>query len=155
MADIFVKPERATEILELVLPSQIMFYRVPINDPESEIVPLESTPDQAQRSASPAAAALEAASAPARSIKPDLRTIFGSVSTADMAESIKALLAAEEEGTRVVVGAEDISILNDEQEGTGIEGDRLKALGQFEVQVRVKGGEAVQRTVCVLAQDES
>ena len=73
-----------------------------------------------------------------------------------MADSIKALLAREEETARVVVGAEDISIIGGVRGGgedSGIEGDRLKALGDFQVEVRVKGGEPVLRTVTVRAQD--
>lgn len=89
-----------------------------------------------------------------------MTTIFGSVSTADMAESIKAVLAQTTEGARVVVGAEDIIIVqhqDDEfgRQDEGVEGDRLKALGDFQVEVRVKGGEAVVRTVSVKAQEAS
>ena len=58
------------------------------------------------------------------------------------------------EGERVVIGAEDITIIRDEDgdsgtEDRGIEGDRLKALGDFRVEVRVKGGEPVGRTVSI------
>ena len=77
-----------------------------------------------------------------------------------MAESIKAILAETTEGARVVIGAEDISIIQDEDdefglEYKGIEGDRLKALGNFQVEIRVKGGETVVRTVSVEAQEIS
>lgn len=92
--------------------------------------------------------------------QPQLITIFGSVSTADMAESIKAVLAEKSGGARVVIGAEDIAIVQDEDDelghqDNGIEGDRLKALGDFQVAIRVKGGEAVVRTVSVKAQETS
>ena len=82
--------------------------------------------------------------------------IFGSVSTGDIAESIKAVLAQTKEGARVVIGPEDISILKRDEETyeeKGIEGDRLKALGDFQVEVRVKGGDPVVRTISVKAQD--
>ncbi len=74
-----------------------------------------------------------------------------------MAESIKAVLATTSEGARVVVGAEEITIVQDENGGTGnqdkgIEGDRLKALGDFRVEVGIKGGATVVRTVSVKAQ---
>ena len=77
-----------------------------------------------------------------------------------MAESIKAVLAEITEGSRIVIGAEDITIAQDEDDESrhgdrGIEGDRLKALGDFQIEVRVKGGEAVVRTVCVKAQEVS
>lgn len=75
-----------------------------------------------------------------------------------MAESIKAVLAQTTEGARVVIGAEDIAIVQDKDDESGnqdkdIEGDRLKALGDFQVEVRVKGGEAVARMVSVKAQE--
>lgn len=80
------------------------------------------------------------------------------MSTADIAVSIKAALDQTTQGARVVIGPEDITILaaKEEQNGLlekGIEGDRLKALGDFEVEARVKGGEAVMRTVSVRAQE--
>ena len=82
------------------------------------------------------------------------------MSTADIAESIKAVLASTTEGARVVIGAEDITIIHNEvndsaDQDKGIEGDRLKVLGDFQVEVRVKGGEPVIRTVSVKAQEVS
>ena len=68
-------------------------------------------------------------------------------------ESMKAVLAQAEEGARVVIGAEDITILEEEGEEWGVEGDRLKALGDFKVEVRVKGGDPVERIVSVKAQE--
>ena len=93
-------------------------------------------------------------------VQPQLTHIFGSVSTADMAESIKAVLAGTAEGARVVIGAEDVTILQDEDDEfghqeKGIEGDRLKVLGDFKVEIRIKGGEPVVRTVSVEAQKVS
>ena len=92
--------------------------------------------------------------------KPQLATIFGSVSTADVAESIKAVLAETREGARVVIGPEDITIIQredmeKERQERGIEGDRLKALGEFQVEVKVKGGDPVLKTVSVRAQEST
>ena len=70
---------------------------------------------------------------------------------------MKAMLSRTEEGARVVLAAEDVKILvpeDVEPQSIGIEGDRLKALGEFQVEARVKGGEAVMRTVSVRAQSE-
>ena len=64
-----------------------------------------------------------------------------------MAVVIKDLLAKSDDGKRVVVGAEDVKILAT----AGVEGERLKALGDFQIEVRMKGGDAVQRTVSVRA----
>ncbi len=141
--------------MESTLPSHIMFYRTPIIEPES---PPEETATRPRRAASSAAEELDAASEPLKPPKPQMATIFGSVSTADIAESIKAVLAQTRHGARVVIGPEDITILaeEDEQLGfqeTGIEGDRIKALGDFQVEARVKGGDVIVRTVSVRAQE--
>ena len=136
------------------------FYRAPISVPESE-TPIQSQPRRLKRAASSAAAELEAASEPEpEPVQPQLTHIFGSVSTADIAESIKAVLASTTEGARVVIGAEDINIIHTEvhesdDQDKGIERDRLKVLGDFQVEVRVKGGEPVVRTVSVKAQEVS
>ena len=89
-----------------------------------------------------------------------MAAIFGSVSTADIVESIKAVLAGTSEGARVVIGAEDITIIQNEHDefghqNNGVEGDRLKVLGDFQVEIRVKGGKPVVRTVSVKAQEVS
>ena len=134
--------------METTLPSHIIFYKSPITDPEPEI-PESPTP---RRATSPAAAVLDAASEPLKRSKPSLATIYGSVSTADVVESMKAFLSQTEEGARVVLAAEDVKILVPEglePQDIGIEGDRLKVLGEFQVEARVKGGEAVVRTVSV------
>lgn len=95
-----------------------------------------------------------------KSVQPQVVHIFGSVSTADIAESIKTALAGTTEGARVVIGAEDVTIIQHESDGSGhqnkgIEGDRLKVLGDYQVEIRVKGGEPVIRTVSVKALEVS
>lgn len=136
------------------------FYRAPISVPEPE-TPIQSRPKRLERAASSAAAELQAASVPdPKPVQPQITHIFGSVSTGDIAESIKAVLASTTEGARVVIGAEDITIIHNEvneseDQDQGIEGDRLKVLGDFQVEVRVKGGEPVVRTVSVKAQEVS
>lgn len=153
-------PQRASEIIETSLPPSLIFYRTPISVSEPE-VPIQEPPSRLRRAISSAAAELEAASEPLpKPPQPQVTTIFGSVSTADMAESIKAVLAQSTEGARVVVGAEDITIVQNQDDefghqDEGVEGDRLKALGDFQVEVRVKGGEAVVRIVSVKAQEAS
>lgn len=152
------QPGKASEIMEASIPSHLIFYRTPIVNPEPE-TPAQEAPIRLRRAASSAAAELEAASEPLpKPPKPQLTTVFGSVSTADIAEAMKAALAQTNEGVRVVLGPEDITVLEkaleaDGPEETGIEGDRLKALGDFQVEARVKGGEAVVRTVSVRAQE--
>ncbi|KAL6718962.1 Fructose-bisphosphate aldolase 1 [Lecanora helva] len=153
-----LSPQRAFEILEASLPNHLIFYRTPI--PEQE-TPRPEPPSRPRRATSAAAADLDAASDPLpKPPKPQLATIFGSVSTADIAEAIKAVLAGTKEGKRIVVGAEDVMILQQvddegEVQERGVEGDRLKALGDFKVEIRVKGAEAVMRTVHVQAQEST
>ena len=79
--------------------------------------------------------------------------IYGSVSTADIAASIKAALAMDEEGARVVLGPEDVTIVSGKGDEDGGEADRIKNLGEFEIDVRVKGGEAIRRIVRVQPQE--
>ncbi|MDI1492969.1 MAG: Fructose-bisphosphate aldolase 1 [Ramalina farinacea] len=157
-----VSPERATEILDEQLPSQILFYRVPITEPSSATT-TETTPspnpttEQRRQHASPAAAALAAASSPTSppiDVGHSLHAepIFGSVSTSDIADSIKALLAQDEEGARIVLSAEEVTILTSE----GVEGgDRVKALGEFPIEVKMRGGrDTVRRIVSVTAVED-
>lgn len=78
--------------------------------------------------------------------------IFGSVSTADMVDAIKAVLAEDEEGARVVLSAEDVYIDAEASEETGVEADRLKALGEYRVEIRPKGMvDAIRRGVSIRA----
>jgi len=80
--------------------------------------------------------------------KPSKTAIYGSVSTADIAASLKAILAEDEDGARVVLGPEEISFVE-----TTEESDRVKHLGIFEIDIRLKGApDAVRRTIKVSAQ---
>ena len=54
-----------------------------------------------------------------------------------------------------MLGPEDVQIVEDNGEVSGFEPDRIKALGSFRVEIHVKGGEAMQRTVVVKAQEDS
>lgn len=143
--------KRSAELLESLVPQELVFYRVPIAIPRSEleqpIEPLGSSinaigGDLPQRQDVPAPPS------------PSATRIFGSVSTADMVDSIKAVLAEDEEGARVVLGPEDISIVGQKSWDSEGEEDRLKALGEYGVEIRLKGAEPVRRTVSVRAQQE-
>lgn len=100
-------------------------------------------------------AAADLAAASALPPKPQPAAIFGSVSSADIAESVKALLGETEEGARVVLGPEDITIIREEEGESDGEADRLKSLGEFEVAIQIKGGSAVRRTISIRAEEES
>lgn len=151
------QPERVTEILSANLPSSLVFYRVPIQQsPPEDPVPSEPPLPFPQRHLSladmEAAKAAEAAAKAPAGIDHQAIPIYGSVTTADIAESVKELLAKTDEGARVVLGADDVKIVRTEEE-TFAEIGRFKTLGEFQVEIQVKGGEAVARTVIIKPQD--
>ena len=80
--------------------------------------------------------------------------IYGSVTRADMATTLKTVLSEDEQGARIVLGAEDIAIIARQGENFGVEPDRVKALGDFTIEVRVKGAEPIRRVVRVKEQVE-
>ncbi len=94
---------------------------------------------------------MDAAMAPVLPV-PKPIAIFGSVSNADIAEAVQALLNETKEGARVVIGADDVKIIRNEGEEAA-EADRLKALGEHQVEIHVKGGGTVMRTVSIKAQE--
>lgn len=79
--------------------------------------------------------------------------IYGSVSVVDIAEKVRIALGATDEGARVVVEPEDIKLLDNEGRGAEAEGDRIKVLGDFAVEIRVKNGVEVRRIVRISAQE--
>jgi ribosomal protein L9 len=79
---------------------------------------------------------------------PEKVAIYGSVSTTDIAENLKAIMAEDEQGKRVVLGPEDITFV-----GKTEETDQVKHIGTFEINIKVKGAtDAVRRTIRVNAQ---
>ncbi|KAK0104598.1 hypothetical protein ONS95_004884 [Cadophora gregata] len=136
-----LSPEQATTILENLLPSSLDFYRTPISLPTPKRV-------------SPSIPASSAISAAAEGNKPgpgrtEKRGIYGSVSTSDIAANLKAILAEDEEGIRVVLSHENISFVEETEDR-----DRVKHLGVFDIDIRLEGApESVRRTIQVSAQD--
>ena len=136
------------EILSNALPPQLVFYRAPITVLESdETKPLppelgKSTEEPAEDQATPSLERLG----------PKLAKIFGSVSTTDIVDFIKAVLVDVEDGARVVLGAEDIKIIQEQAEGDDTEPDRIKFLGDYEVDIQVKGGVSIRRSVSIREQ---
>lgn len=141
------QPKRAGELVEALVPQEVVFYRVPIAAPEPEPEPPEPLGNSINAIGGevPVRRALEP--------KPSVTRIFGSVTTADIVDSIKVVLAEDEEGARVVLGPEDIRIVDEATEERGIEDDRLKALGNYEVEIRLKGVDPLRRKVSIRAQD--
>jgi len=130
------------ELIEILVPKRIDFTRTPI---DSE-TPTEPEPQQRPRAASAAAADLAAAMMGPP--KPKLVPIYGSVATPDIADSIKALLAENDEAARVVLTDEDIKFVGPR----GVDAIRVKHLGEYEVEIQVRGApQPVRREVRVVA----
>ena len=143
----FTQPEQAADVLSSLLPPNIEFYRTPIpvkvEPPAKRLSPSIAT--NSAISAAATAAAPEAK--PAK--KPEKTSIYGSVSTSDIAANLKAILAENEEGARVILSPEDITFVEETEDI-----DRVKHLGIFEVDIRPKGApDAIRRTIQVNAQN--
>lgn len=88
------------------------------------------------------------------SSKSNRTAIYGSVSTSDVALSIKALLAENEEASKVVISDEDVKFIGDvvADEDVG----RVKHIGEFQIDIQVKGAATpVRRLVRVLEEKSS
>ncbi|KAF2097573.1 hypothetical protein NA57DRAFT_58149 [Rhizodiscina lignyota] len=138
-----LSPERSVELLQIFIPARIDFYRQPI---EAEPAPAEDrTP-----AVSAAASILSAAAASEKSKTSASASIFGSVSTSDVATSIRAVLAENDEAGRIVLSDDDVQFVR-QTVTISEEKDRVKHLGEFEVEIHIKGApEAVKRIVRVL-----
>ncbi|KAL8893592.1 MAG: hypothetical protein Q9207_008576 [Kuettlingeria erythrocarpa] len=147
------QPQRTSELIEQLVPQEMVFYRTPIlAAPEPEAAPntapvgntinaiggQDFVSQQQQRAPEP---------------KNQITKIFGSVSTADMVDAIKAVLAEDEEGARVVLGPGDIVVDEEADEERGVEADRLKAVGEWKVEIRLKGVQPIRRTVSIKPQE--
>ncbi|KAK4997015.1 hypothetical protein LTR66_003505 [Elasticomyces elasticus] len=157
-----LSPERSSQLLSILLPSRLDFYRQPIEHISAAPTPTPPAPPEARRerdrSVSGAAADLLAARAvkpvPESLKAPANTTIYGSVSTADVLTAVRASLAENDEAARVVMSEEDVRFVGVTFEAEGAETDRVKHLGNFEVEISVKGSsEVVRRALRVLPQE--
>ncbi|KAF4553747.1 Hypothetical protein D9617_6g094790 [Elsinoe fawcettii] len=85
-----------------------------------------------------------------REVQDGGRELFGSVSIGDVVEVVRDVLGENEEASRIVVGEEDVKFVE-------VQGDagRIKTLGQYRVEIGIKGAEGkVSRTVRVLPVEE-
>lgn len=97
----------------------------------------------------PSTSAVSVAAQEAARPKASKTSIYGSVTTADIAENIRAVLAEDDVGARVVLTSDDITFVEE-----GEEKDRVKHLGVFEIDIRIKGAtDNIRRTIKVNAQD--
>jgi hypothetical protein len=125
----------------------LVFYRTPIATPAAS----EPEPEKPRdRSVNSEADIFSRAAAPKLRVPEVAPTeIYGSVSLADVLSSIKSILVNAADGDRVILTADDIRLV-------GIEDgmDRVKTLGDFKVEIKVKGqDEVIETTIQVLAEE--
>ena len=81
------------------------------------------------------------------------------MSTGDILTSLKALLGEaatnEKDIARLVLNAEDISVVRTGAIDSGVETDRVKTLGEFDFVIQLKGAEPVRRRVNVKPQERT
>ncbi|KAB9006563.1 hypothetical protein FH972_026917 [Carpinus fangiana] len=136
-----IKPNEAFELLSNSIPFSLDFYRTPITgvgDRGAQEEP-EIRTDEAIKAA------------PSTDISPHQPTanIFGSVSATDVNLAIKTLLQNNGMHGLVVLSDEDIKFVN--IAGTHTEAVRLKQLGVYQYEVRIKGhADPIRRSVRVL-----
>ncbi|RFU33080.1 hypothetical protein B7463_g3240, partial [Scytalidium lignicola] len=139
-----LSPEHMMRILSNAIPTNLEFYRKPIAVAQSPV--LKHSPSI------PASSALSEEALEAQGPAPVVQEktgIYGSVSTADIAANLKAILAAHKEGSKVVLSPEDIVFVEKTDEK-----DRVKTLGIFEIYIRIKGApDVIRRTIQVHALD--
>lgn len=151
MIDVEMKlldPGSATALMDILLPPEIVFYRTPIpsdekDDSEPAVNPSKDihTPDSS--------ATLE----PSARESPTVTPIYGSISVLDIRIAVQELLARDEDGKRIVPS---VSIIHEkEKDGDDrFNSSRIKALGSFPVNIRVKSGSPLRRTIVVKASEE-
>lgn len=123
------------ELLERLVPKTITFYRIPIPAPPSNTA-----------SISPLVAVAAAQETPQGPL-----AIYGSVSTKDIASSIKSCISADEDGAQINIEPAHVTVL-----GLKDEINKIKELGRFEVKVSIGNSdlEHITRSVEVLPSEE-
>ncbi|EMD61144.1 hypothetical protein COCSADRAFT_29414 [Bipolaris sorokiniana ND90Pr] len=135
-----LSPERSMELLDTFVPPTIDFYRQPIE---------QDSPKRERVGASGAADILTAAAM--SKAKASANAIYGSVSTADLAATIKSALAHNDEASRVVLNESDVKFVSGHEEG---DASRVKQLGTFKAEIRLPGAErALVRNIRIRAKD--
>ena len=114
------------ELLDTFIPPTIDFSRQRIEQ-DKEVKP--------RYGASGAADVLTAAAMGSKP-KASSNAIYGSVSTADIAATLKAALAHNDEAARVILNEADVRFVAGAEEGDAL---RVKELGVFKVEIQLPG----------------
>ncbi|MCJ1307499.1 hypothetical protein MMC25_001145 [Agyrium rufum] len=151
-------PARATVLLDKYISRIIDFYRTPIATPEPSKPERAPAQSSLRGSISPAMLEAERKAQGAPVIEEETLSesegaaIYGSVTTADITSNIKAVLAMnaseDEDVARIVLNTEDVIFVRAEKDMSG-QVDRVKALGEYEVEIKIKDAGAIRRTVRV------
>lgn len=142
-------PERSMELVELFVPPRLEFYRQPII---GEKEPEKPAPERPQFGG--AAGDLLAARTPLpEKPREKPQAIYGSVSSHDVLVAVRAVMGDNDEAARVVLHEGEIQLV-DLHQGEGAEAGKIKHVGDFIAEIKVKGSEkAIQRTVRVIPQE--
>ncbi|KAI9798182.1 MAG: hypothetical protein M1833_004931 [Piccolia ochrophora] len=142
-------PVRSTQILSSLVPATIEFYRPMISSSPR----LDSVASGASQEPVVSSGANGTAShSEGKGSSGEPAGIYGSVSAADVVNSLRTILANDREGSRVVLGPEDVTLSSAKLDRSQV--DRVKHLGEFQVEIRPKGSaHSVQRTVVVKGED--
>lgn len=128
------------ELLDTFVPPTIDFSRQRIE--VQEIKP---------RYGASGAADILTAAAMGTSSERSSNAIYGSVSTADIAATLKAALAHNDEAARVILNEADVRFVTDTEDG---DAQRVKELGVFKIEIQLPGAaEPLVRNVRVKAKD--
>jgi len=155
----FFQPERIHALLSTLVVPTLTFHRKPIPQPAAVPAPAPpAQPEQPKRS--PLLAQHYGTTTP--STEPETTSsdeptaIFGSVSTTDVLLAVRSDLALDPEASRIPLDARGIRFV-----GLEAETDRVKSLGEWEVEIDVPGASkftpevsVVRRVVKVVAAEE-
>jgi len=150
-----LSPERSMQLLEIFVPSRLDFYRQPIPEEAKEPEPSTSDDDRAPKMRG-AAADLFAARMQQQSAEKAkaLQAIYGSVSAQDILAAVRAVMGTNEESARVLVAEEDITFVEENRAASVEEGGRIKHVGDYVVEIKIKGAEeGIRRLIKVHAQE--
>ncbi|KAL9096705.1 MAG: hypothetical protein Q9165_001193 [Trypethelium subeluteriae] len=138
-------PQRATELISILVPNRLDFYRTKIEQDTQS-----ANKEAPGEGGSSLAEAFLAAKQQLQSTHPD--TIYGSVSLGDVLSSIRAVLSNNDEASRVTLNEEDLNFSGEVGDGSR---QVIKRLGEFTVSIRPKGAsETIFRNIRVVEQKQ-
>lgn len=149
-----ITPERALELIEIFIPQRLDFYRQAIIETEPE--PAVEASNSRAGLTDIAAELFELRAESVRQAEKEAKlkrgqAIYGSVSTLDVYEAIKASMALNEESSRVVLdeGAISFTSTDVDTEDAG----KLKRTGTFDYTIKVRGADTtIKRNLKIIAQ---